>query len=185
MLFHRLTLVGIIAILLSACATAAPVADQTTPPATSGTTANSSTNTVATSAAATDMSAPTTAATDMSAPTTAATDMSAPTTAATAPSLPTPQLAPAGTICDNAYYPLRVGAHWSYVTTGTGSPLTHDQSVQAVSASANGATAVLVSTFQGVTVNNQVFCSAQGLQLGQYGNSVTSNRVGGVNVQLT
>ena len=74
------------------------------------------------------------------------------------------------TICEHPYYPLKTGAEWNYAVSGIGEVVEQTYSVGQITEGANGTSARLTLTVGGPTFENEVLCSASGLQLGEYNN---------------
>lgn len=74
------------------------------------------------------------------------------------------------TICEHPYYPLKTGTQWTYAVSGVGEGVEQIHSVGQITEGANGTSAQLTYMVEGVIVENEVICSASGLQFGEYNN---------------
>jgi hypothetical protein len=80
-----------------------------------------------------------------------------------APPSNAPTAGPAAAACDHRYWPIRTGAMW---TTGNGSGGTIQLTITGVVDGADGATATQRSVTNVSTIDQQLHCTAAGIQLG-------------------
>jgi hypothetical protein len=170
----RIVPILVLALTLAACAGATqtqPDGAATTPTADPGSTIPV---VVATSAPTTAPEQATTAPADPAQATAQPTIASQPTDAVagqpTTTPLPAMTVSPqevAG-VCAHRYYPIKVGTSWTYITNGTGVSIQQVQTITDISEGANGSTAKLTNLVDTMTVENEIACTASGLQLGQF-----------------